>query len=198
MGAVRYGIDRSEFTAILDRMTAEGYPLVVDEKAGWVKVFGPAGPNGPRLYIARRDVVRQVDLSGFGADFEQGPGCPVLGPEAKNGSVTGHLNLLHDDVLDNFEMLLMVVAAAAPAAPKAARGPADKKIITPKRKGAAAPAPTERPRLTPDQIAQRKVDAANRDAVAKRLLHERQLRAGLIDEAGEATASDDADASTQQ
>jgi hypothetical protein len=83
--SVRPSVSFTALVAAIKECRDHGVELAVDEKASWLKI---SAPNGNRVYIARQDRVKQVDLSGFGSGWE---GTTQL--ERLNGSVQAHLDL---------------------------------------------------------------------------------------------------------
>jgi hypothetical protein len=96
-----------EFTQICG--IALAHPGVsVEEKAGWIKVSGPHGDRGPRVYIQRKAQVRQVDLSMMGAPEGS------FASDGKNGSVEAHLDLASPAWAASFAACLDLVASSTP------------------------------------------------------------------------------------
>src|SRR3990167_10612724 len=81
MSNVRFGLPRSAFDRVIAAALRDGYQLTLEEKSGWTKIQGPAGPPGPRVHVPNRETVRQGDLSGVGAGWEG-----ALPPAAQNGN----------------------------------------------------------------------------------------------------------------
>ncbi len=106
------------FTAISSVILANAVGVSIEEKSAWVKVSGPRGNKGPRIYIQRKENVRQVDLSGMGVP----EGC--VPSDGDNGTVQAHLDLAGDWEAALVRAIALVAAsstAQAPGAQKATR-----------------------------------------------------------------------------
>lgn len=97
--------------------------ISIEDKAAWIKISGPHGDDGPRMYIARQVRIRQVDLSGFGKGF-----VGTVPLKAPNGRVQAHLDMEHEHALKHLGMLMQLLVSL-PATPKPERKP-----LLPKRK----------------------------------------------------------------
>lgn len=151
MSNVRFGLPRSAFDRVIAAALRDGYQLTLEEKSGWTKIQGPAGPRGPRVYVPKRETVRQVDLSGFGAGWKG-----TIPPAAKNGNVQAHIDLEGDDVWGTFADALKLVALA-PRAASSAPAPASR----------TTGAPTPGAELDPEEIARRRADVIARSATSQ-------------------------------
>jgi hypothetical protein len=93
------GIKMADVVAILaDKPASVSYEL----KAHFAKLTGPGGAS---MYIALRDEVRQIDLSGWGEDEE---GCRA--PKRPNGNVRAQLDLSSPDALKHLARLVARLA----------------------------------------------------------------------------------------
>lgn len=99
------------FTAISSVILANAVGVSIEEKSAWVKVSGPRGNKGPRIYIQRKENVRQVDLSGMGVP----EGC--VPSDGDNGTVSAHLDLSSDGWEAALVACIAIVAGSSPAAP---------------------------------------------------------------------------------
>lgn len=137
-----------EFSTVLDligRLRSSGVPLLVEEKSGWLKVSGPGGDRGRRVYVAKRDTVRRVDVSGFGAGV---PGTTP--PPRPNGAVQALLDMDGDDPLTVLERLLRSVGSgAAPTVAPKVEATAPTKARTPR------PAAAPKERVSPNERLER-------------------------------------------
>lgn len=93
----------------------------VEEKAGWIKVSGPHGDSGPRIYLQRRNLVRQVDFSNF-AEEQLEKLSPTLIPAEGNGKVQAQLDLSKDGWDMTLKLALQIVATSEATGNPRARG----------------------------------------------------------------------------
>lgn len=152
----RPGLARSLFDALI---AARPEGIAVEEKAAWTKL---QGPSGQRIYVARTEIVRQVDLSGFGRGF-----VGTLPLKAPNGQVQAHLDLSHPQALEHFAMLLETLARLPKpeAAERAKRAlPAAK---TPEERDAEEAAKARADRLAAIMEARKRTQAARSRAEAR-------------------------------
>jgi hypothetical protein len=96
---VRAGIRMEKIVAVLSAFKDE---LAIEYKKNWVKVEGKLGAC---VYIQLAEVVRQIDLSGFGAGLDGTH--PVTQP---NGGVQAHLTLDDENAaLSRLEEIFMTL-----------------------------------------------------------------------------------------
>ena len=116
------GIEFEAFKSILEGELPEG--VSIEDKAAWVKIEGPHGNDGPRMYVAKQVRVREVHLSAFGKGF-----VGTIPPKDLNGRVQAYLDLEDPNALSHFRMLLEML----PTLPKTEK-PARAKIAPLKKR----------------------------------------------------------------
>ncbi len=94
----------------------------VEEKAGWIKVSGPHGDAGPRVYLQRRNTVRQVDLSNFADEQIEDLGEGAVPAPRDNGRVQAQLDLTAEGWKDALSDALSIVAHSAATGDPRSRG----------------------------------------------------------------------------
>jgi hypothetical protein len=98
---MRAGID---FKSVMEAVSRRPEGIEVEEKSAWVKI---SAPNGNKIYVSKRGIVRQIDLSGWGEGL---PG--TVPPQRDNGRVTAQLDLDKPDAVQRFEELLSEMLSA--------------------------------------------------------------------------------------
>lgn len=124
------GVARERFDEALKNLPPG---LVLETKAAWDKI---TGPSGNRIYVSRAKRVKEVHLSGFGADAPYG-----VPPKAPNGKVQAWLDTSgsEDETMARFASALADLASQPAPAPEPETQEAAPTEAKPQKKRAAAP-----------------------------------------------------------
>ena len=111
---------------VLEKLKSLPAGVRQEDKAAWIKVYGPHGDQGPRIYIAKQVRVRQIDLSDFGKGW-----VGTLPLKAPNGRVQAHLDMEDPLALWHLEELLKLLPSL-PRVEKARVAPMGRTAKSPK------------------------------------------------------------------
>lgn len=136
----RPGLPWDDVDALLARVCDDRYEITMQSAFLQVK-----GPNGHRLYIAKQETIRRIDLA-----FTP-PDVPTIKPRKHNGSIERELDTADDAALTHLEQVL-VWMASAPAVVVEKR-----RAFTPKLVAVA-----QRRNLTPEQEAKEREERRER------------------------------------
>ena len=135
-GRRKPGLPWEEIMGLLERATDDTWEVV--DQAAFLKVVGP---QGHRLYVAKQEVVRRIDLT-----FHPGVDG-IIKIRKTNGAAEWELDTAAEDALKNLEATIewMKTASAQPVEKKKAFVPQVPKAIA-QRRAAAAADPEEKAR----------------------------------------------------